>query len=128
MWPNFPINGEGRVQTSSEYLLSKAIIFADPRTFVRVNPTASNLAGALFFFFFMPAIDASLPNHPSLAPCEANINIDRIRSTILVMDRVLRVINERLQGRYNLAVPRSAGLGAADAGNDLPLSVQGQVR
>lgn len=42
--------------------------------------------------------------------------------------RVLRVINERLQGRYNLAVPRPAGLGAADAGNDLPLSVQGQVR
>lgn len=38
--------------------------------------------------------------------------------------RVLRVINERLQGRYNLAVPRPA---AADAGNDLPLSVQGQV-
>ncbi|CAN0366361.1 unnamed protein product, partial [Hapterophycus canaliculatus] len=38
--------------------------------------------------------------------------------------RVLRVINERLQGRYNLAVPRP---GAADAGNDLPLSVQGQV-
>lgn len=41
--------------------------------------------------------------------------------------RVLRVISERLQGRYNLAVPRPAGQGAADAGNDLPLSVQGQV-
>lgn len=42
--------------------------------------------------------------------------------------RVLRVINERLQGRYNLAVPRAAGRGAAEEGNDLPLSVQGQVR
>lgn len=67
------------------------------------------------------------PNYPSPAPCEFNANIDPTRSTTLVMNRVLRVINERLQGRYNLAVPRPAGLGAADAGNDLPLSVQGQV-
>ena len=42
--------------------------------------------------------------------------------------RVLRVINERLQGRYNLTVPRPSGRGTADAGNDLPLSVREQEK
>ena len=42
--------------------------------------------------------------------------------------RVLRVINERLQGRYNLTVPRPSGRGTADAGNDLPLSVHEQEK
>lgn len=64
----------------------------------------------------MAAIDVPLP------PTQPRLLV------IIILNRVLRVINERLQGRYNLAVPRPAGLGAADAGNDLPLSVQGQVR
>ncbi|CAM9291538.1 unnamed protein product [Discosporangium mesarthrocarpum] len=47
--------------------------------------------------------------------------------------RVLRVIKERLEGRYNLRLPphahrdKGSVKGGAEQGSDLPLSVQGQV-
>lgn len=78
--------------------------------------------------FFLPPAPA--PPRLSSAPSSplSLHHLHVIRPGLIRPTRVLRVINERLQGRYNLAVPRPAGLGAADAGNDLPLSVQGQVR
>lgn len=78
---------------------------------------------AIIFSFFWSDHFSSVCN-PTTVISRLRFRYSRGPSNV----RVLRVINERLQGRYNLAVPRAAVPGAADEGNDLPLSVQGQVR